>query len=94
MHRKYIANYINPKYWMKNYGLLSRFQFLGMIFGPLVYLILLYVNQTYKLSDHTFTLPGFFQCFVGLSYTIILFFFFKDSFLYKSPDAYQYNEND
>lgn len=77
VHRKYIANFVYPEFWMKYNTMLSRQSLYGMIFGPVLYLGMLQLNHKYLLVKHTFILPGYFQSVVGIIQSLILYFYFN-----------------
>lgn len=56
--------------------MLVRFQCLGMIFGPLLYLLLLRLNHEKEYAPFTFILPGHVQCAFGLTFLIVFWCLF------------------
>ena len=80
IHRQYIANYVYQSYWMKYYGYLANASYVGMVFGPLCYLLMLVINHRFDIFKHTFILPGYFQAFIGLVYTIAFIKGFKQNY--------------
>lgn len=77
VHRKYIAYYITKKYWTKYYSRLIFMSYLGMSFGPITYLISVYLNVEYALGERSFILPGYFNLYVSTAFLLVLIFFFR-----------------
>ncbi|CDW89208.1 major facilitator superfamily [Stylonychia lemnae] len=77
VHRKYIANYILKQYWTQYYQRLIFISFLGMCFGPLVYLALVYLNMEYKLQERNFVLPSYLGFLLFSGFLIVIIFFFR-----------------
>lgn len=58
---------------MKYNGYLAKSSFIGMIMGPLCYLMMLKINHHFELFAHTFSLPSIFQGIVGFAFSLILY---------------------
>ena len=65
---------------MKYYGYLANVSYIGMVFGPLCYLLMLVINHRFDIFKHTFILPGYFQGIIGLVYMIVLIQCFKQTY--------------
>lgn len=76
VHRKYIANFIKKEFWSKYYSRLVFFSFVGMSFGPLIYLLMIYLTMSFESLPISFLLPGY----LGVILFTLFFIFFLISF--------------
>ena len=74
---------------MKHYGYLANVSYIGMVFGPLCYLLMLVINHRFDIFKHTFILPGYFQAFIGLVYTIAFIKGFKQNYQTRQFEDYE-----
>jgi len=77
VHRKYIANFVQKQFWTKYYSRLVFFTFFGMCFGPLAYLLAVYVNINYEFNEQSFVLPGYIGLYLSIALSIVLILFFR-----------------
>ena len=77
VNRRYIAHFVQQEYWQKYNAMLVKFQCLGMILGPVCYLILLELNQNQQFARHTFEMPGWLQGFLGSICLVLFLCFFE-----------------
>lgn len=81
IHRKYIANFVQRARWTKYYQRLIFSSFLGMIMGPLVYLLMISANRNLLLVPNTYLLAAYFGLgLFGLLFVVLLCFFGSSSY--------------
>jgi hypothetical protein len=87
VHRKYIANFVAKPFWTKYYSRLIFISYLGMCFGPLSYLIAVYMNKVANLLERNFVLPGYYNLFIFVPFLILVMILFRTrDFKGKDPD--------
>lgn len=85
VHRKYIANYILKQHWTRYYQRLIFVSFLGMSFGPLVYLAMTYINIDYQFAEKAFLFPGYMGLSIFTGFFLIILLFFRRFNIEKKP---------
>eukprot|EP00347_Sterkiella_histriomuscorum_P006843 403351220 len=86
VHRKYIANFVHKQYWTQYYSKLIFISFLGMCFGPLVYLLLVYLNMMFIQQEKDFLLPGYLGLFVFTGFIFVLIPLFRRKSVIQAQD--------
>jgi hypothetical protein len=61
-----------------------------MVFGPLSYLGMIYLNREYKWSDKAFLLPGMLGIYLFIAFFLVVLIFFRrfnDPEIKREPSA-------